>query len=80
MRIKRRKNKTKRGWGCLNNTSYVCFDCRTCDRNGGGKCRVCHKEMVMLFTYIKVPKKTNDKAWKDLEKRMVLRPEKEYKI
>lgn len=73
------KKKPKGNWSG-HNTSYVCFDCRSVARNGGGDCRFCNKPLTMLGIYIKVPKKSDDKGWKQLEKRMVLRPGREYEI
>lgn len=53
------------------NGTLVCLDCRTTRRGSGfgeRKCIRCHKVMNYIGQHWRVPKKDDDKEWKNLEK------------
>jgi hypothetical protein len=51
--------------------TYVCFDCRTTERVPVGRisrsCRKCRKQAEHVFYKFKIPKRTDDAAWQELE-------------
>lgn len=55
------------------NVNYVCFDCRFSRRakmgiDGIVACPHCRLPMVIFGCKMRLPSKTNDRAWKELKK------------
>ncbi len=59
--------------------NIVCIKCRIIKRvkqrmedmgHGIDKCPRCHKKMTHMWCKIRLPKKSDDKAWKKLERKL----------
>jgi hypothetical protein len=66
----------------MSNRTYICIKCRTTKRaeahygfNHGFKCPICHKNLWELEWRWRIPKKTDDKGWAELEKKVITESE-----
>jgi len=54
------------------NINFVCFDCRFVTRDKNGQtptCPHCGKQMTNVFCRDEIPRKTNNRGWKLLERK-----------
>ena len=55
----------------MSKRTYVCFDCRTTERVPLGRisrnCRRCRKQAEHVFYKFKIPQRTDNAAWQELQ-------------
>ena len=62
----------------MSNRTYLCIKCRTSKRaearyglNSNFRCSNCQQDLWELEWRWRIPKKTDDKAWKELEEKVI---------